>query len=605
MTTSKSSELIYGFLPRLLWPLYLVLIAYACRQAPWPRDIAVASSATLGLSAAAWLALNLTRWVFGPDGPAQKRLLLRADVAEQWKLASFGLIAGGVVFLFPAFLLSRGLIAAGGRPVIAPMVVRVSILLFEFTLLAYAIWMIRKRSAIVCWIMEHADRCAWLIRHRRLAASTFLASLSGVILLDLLGYSFSARRLASGGWQSLAAVGLCWGFHRFLSKSIDRRAWRWVRFGSALARHQNLDDNADVPEDLARKLRKTVRFAVPLLGVFVLCAIWDVDLALFRFIGKQELWPVDAKNEIVVTVGDLTKAITILVMSALAWRHMTTFFVLAVFPRMPDDPGIRFAVVTLCRYLVLAVGLLSGLASIHLGLEKIGVVLAALGVGLGFGLQEIVSNFICGIILLLERPIRVGDVVTVSGTTGKVDRINIRATSIINGDNQSMIVPNRAFITGDLVNWTLKDKVIRVTVRLRVASGTDPNRVADLLLAIAREDADVLLNPVPTALLDDMSDSSLVFLLHAYVPDPSLAGRVRHRLFSHIQKRFVEEGIELSPPGHQVQFKGLGEETSSWIRASLTQRLDHASTIPAPHLHPHSADVAPVPLEDCHRGVDE
>src|SRR5262249_20905782 len=150
------------------------------------------------------------------------------------------------------------------------------------------------------------------------------------------------------------------------------------------------------------------------------------------------------------------------------------------------------AVVTLCRYAVLGLGMMTALSSIHLGPDKIGMILAALGVGLGFGLQEIVSNFVCGIILLLERPIRVGDIVTVSGMTGQVDRINIRATTITNGENQSIIVPNRAFITGDLVNWTLKDKIIRVTLRIKVAYGADPDRVAEVLLNIARDDADVL-----------------------------------------------------------------------------------------------------------------
>ena len=176
---------------------------------------------------------------------------------------------------------------------------------------------------------------------------------------------------------------------------------------------------------------------------------------------------------------------------------MSTLFAVAIFPRMPDDPGVRFAVVTSAATRSSGLGLLVGLSSIHLGPDKIGMVLAALGVGLGFGLQEIVSNFVCGIILLLERPIRVGDIVTVSGMTGKVDRINIRATTIINGDNQSMIIPNRAFITGDLINWTLKDKIIRVSIRVKVAHGTDPDRVSELLLGLAREDADVLRNPVP------------------------------------------------------------------------------------------------------------
>src|SRR5262249_34620953 len=234
---------------------------------------------------------------------------------------------------------------------------------------------------------------------------------------------------------------------------------------------------------------------------------------------------------------------------------MSTFFAVAVFPRMPDDPGVRFAVVTLCRYAVLGAGLLCGLSAVHLGLEKVGMVLAALGVGLGFGLQEIVSNFVCGIILLLERPIRVGDIVTVSGMTGKIDRINIRATTITNGDNQSMIVPNRAFITGDLVNWTLKDKIIRLTIRVKVAHGTDPDRVSDLLLAIARDDADVLRHPVPSARMEEFSASALVFALHVHVPDPSLGGRVRHRLFAQIQRRFEAEGVQIPLPTQKLLVK--------------------------------------------------
>ncbi len=203
-----------------------------------------------------------------------------------------------------------------------------------------------------------------------------------------------------------------------------------------------------------------------------------------------------------IDVGDVLAMILIFFVTGGVWRYLHTFFTVAIFPRMPDDPGIRFAVVTLCRYVVLAVGVLAGLSAIHLGMEKIGVVLAALGVGLGFGLQEIVSNFVSGIILLLERPIRVGDIVTVSEMTGKVDRINIRATTIINGDNQSMIVPNRQFITGNLVNWTHKDKIIRLPIPVNVAHGTDPTRSPTSCSRSPSEDADVLNNPVPSAFID-------------------------------------------------------------------------------------------------------
>src|SRR5262249_31146038 len=207
---------------------------------------------------------------------------------------------------------------------------------------------------------------------------------------------------------------------------------------------------------------------------------------------------------------------------------------------------------------------IASLSAVHLDLAKIGVVVAALGVGLGFGLQEIVSNFVCGIILLLERPIRIGDVATVAGTTGKVDRINIRATTILNSDNQSMIVPNREFITGNLVNWTLKDKILRVPIKISVEYGTDPERVVSLLLSVAGADADVMKSPEPSAGLEGFGESALLFALYAFVPDPNLAGGVRHRLCAEIQRRFGEEGIVIPYPTHALH---LGRVPSDLTQA--------------------------------------
>jgi potassium efflux system protein len=299
----------------------------------------------------------------------------------------------------------------------------------------------------------------------------------------------------------------------------------------------------------------------------------------------------------------MVKMVLILLATASIWRYLNTFFAVAIFPRMPDDPGIRYAVVTLCRYLVLALGVLAGLSAIHLGIERIGVVLAALGVGLGFGLQEIVSNFVSGLILLLERPIRVGDIVSVGDMTGKVDRINIRATTVINGDNQSIIVPNRQFITGNVINWTHKDKIVRVGIKLSVALGTDADKVTDLLLAIAHADPDVLNNPVPSALLDSIGDSSLLFVLNAFVPEPSLMGRVKHRLYSEIQHRFESSGIVIPLPLQELRVHAMNPDVHDHL-AARHLRADHAETIPAP---PRVATKLPlpVPAENCHWGVDE
>ena len=200
---------------------------------------------------------------------------------------------------------------------------------------------------------------------------------------------------------------------------------------------------------------------------------------------------------------------------------------------------------------------------------------------------------------MLERPIRVGDIVTVSGMNGKVDRIHIRATTIVNGDNQSIIVPNLAFITGDLVNWTLRDKVVRLTIKMTVAYGNDPDRVAELLLAVARDDADVLRNPVPSALVEEMTADGLAFVLHAHVPDPSLSGRVKHRLVREIQRRFEAEHVEMPMPTQKLLVDPT--DMSSF-------RVDPHSATPPPPLLAVVAPAGrpmPTPLAETHRGIDE
>jgi potassium efflux system protein len=178
----------------------------------------------------------------------------------------------------------------------------------------------------------------------------------------------------------------------------------------------------------------------------------------------------------------------------------------------------------------------------------------------------------------------------VAGTSGRVDRINIRATTIVNGDNQSMIVPNREFITGNLVNWTYRDRILRIPIRLAVEFGTDPERVVNLLVSIARRDQDVLAEPAPAAALEAFGDSALLFTLSVFVPDPSLAGGVRHRLCSEIQRRFAQEGIVIPLPTRSVHVNRVSEEPARVTGALRGQpqtapRVDLAAPgPPEPHV---------------------
>lgn len=592
-------------------PSFIGLIAYTARQAPWPRTVAVPVSHGLAMLAPPAFIAGLVRWMLRPRGWAEGTLKVPADVTAQFRQTVIALVGAGIPLLLPSWLLSQGLLTPDGKSVSSGALGRLLGLGFHVIVLGVVVRLARSASPLFQWILQFPERLGWLSRRRRTVCWSVVAAIGGVILLDAIGYSYSARRLALGAGQGIVVFGVCFCIYRMILTAIDHHAWRWIRVGNA---HFGIEapKDATMPDDLAHRLRQITAYLVPIFGLFLSAWVWDVDWALFRFIGSQPLWNIDSTTP-PVRVWDLTKCVLAMLLSLAAWKHLSTFFALVVFPRMRDDPGVRFAVVTLCRYAVLGLGVLTSLSAIHLGIEKIGMVLAALGVGLGFGLQEIVSNFVCGIILLLERPIRVGDTVTVSGMTGTVEFINIRATTITNGDNLSIIVPNRAFITSDLVNWTLKDRVIRVSIRVKAAHGTDPDRVSELLLNIAREDGDVLRNPVPVSFMEDFSDSALNFVLHVHVPDPSLGARVRHRLFAQIQRRFVAEGIEIPLPRHDLRLHtGVDAPGRIALTAIDFPRFDPPTrTPPGPHLNNNPpTPVQPPPptpsvVADCHRGVDE
>ena len=583
-----------------LWPLYVAMLGYAARIAPWPRSIARASSFSLFVMAWMLLATALARFLFGPGGWAEESLRAPPLAARQLRRALWVLIGGTLLFLLPEWLIQSGLIASGDRPVTAPEVCRALVLVFEALVLGVTVRLSRRKGPVSRWITREGDSPNWIGRHRRLCRWLLIGYVAGIFALDTQGFGFTARRVATAGVESTALVAACFLAYWLLVRAIDNHAWSWVRRSDA----PTPDGKDDGTSDLAGKLRRLAAWAVPIVGLALGSWYWSIDLALFRSITDQPIWPNAPAG---VTIGDSIQAAVLMLLTIVAWRHMGAFFAMAVYPRMSDDPGIRFAVLTLCRYLVLGVGLMAAMASLHLGPEKISLGLAALGVGLGFGLQEIVSNFVSGIILLLERPIRVGDVVTVAGMSGKVERINIRATTIINADNQSLIVPNREFITANLVNWTHKDRILRVNIPVTVAYGAEPDAVSDLLLSIARNDPDVLRNPVATAVLEGFGDFGMSFVLHVHVPDPSVAGRVKHRLCTEIQQRFRDAGIIIPMPTREIVLRASSTEPRAEVPIAWPAgiRVDRAG----PAIPAMKAAACPVctpePAQPSHRGVDE
>ena len=223
------------------------------------------------------------------------------------------------------------------------------------------------------------------------------------------------------------------------------------------------------------------------------------------------------------------------------------------------DSGGRVAFSTLARYTIMILGVSISFGFLGMSWNKIQWLAAALTFGLGFGLQEIVANFVSGLILLMERPVRVGDAVTVGNLQGIVSRIRIRATTITLWDHSEMIVPNKEFITTKLVNWTLSDSRRRIEIPIRIAYGTDLQKVKDTAVAAVREIPNVLEDPAPHVLLLEFGDDALKFELRFFV-DFGKGLSTRDAVQMAVDKAFREQGIEFAPPLLQLKIPGQGQQ---------------------------------------------
>jgi potassium efflux system protein len=180
-----------------------------------------------------------------------------------------------------------------------------------------------------------------------------------------------------------------------------------------------------------------------------------------------------------------------------------------------------------------------------------------MGVGLGFGLQEVVANFVCGVILMFERPIRVGDIITLGDVTGKVSRIRIRATTLIDWDGKELVVPNKDLITGRLLNWTLTDSRNRVVIEIGIAYGSDVGQARQLILSVAAAHPEVLSDPSPSVTFESFGESALTMVLRAFLG--SLDNRLStiHELNEALHRQLNDAGIEIAFPHRDLNIRSL------------------------------------------------
>ncbi len=259
-----------------------------------------------------------------------------------------------------------------------------------------------------------------------------------------------------------------------------------------------------------------------------------------------------------VTLGFLIKTVAFLVALSFFARLVRQFLQKEVLARTPWDTGQQYAVSRVLGYLVFLLGLVIGLQSLGIDLSSLVVVGGALGVGVGFGLQPIVSNFVSGLVLLVERPIRVGDRVEVGATSGDIIRIGGRSTWIRTNDNEIIIIPNSEFVTARVTNWTANDRSVRFSLPVGVSYASDPEQVRILLLEVAQKHPDVLANPAPEVIFKEFGDSSLNFVLRVFsINQVQTPLKLKSELYFSIFRVFAEHGIEIPFPQRDLHLRSV------------------------------------------------
>lgn len=267
-------------------------------------------------------------------------------------------------------------------------------------------------------------------------------------------------------------------------------------------------------------------------------------------------YPLFKLGETSFTVGSIFYFVISLFLLFYLSRVVRDFLANRVLTRYNYDIGVRQSVASIVRYLILGIGLMIIFQNSGLNMSSLGLVLGALGVGIGLGLQTITNNFVSGIIIMFERPVKIGDKIEVGEVTGNVVHIGARATTVLTNDNISVIVPNSEFVSAKVINWSHSERKVRFNFDVFTSYSEDPSQIKQILLEVAKENLGVLNDPKPDVLFVEYGESTLKFYLRVwttmYVDRPVV---LKSQLYYAIFKKFKENGIEVPYPHRELHIR--------------------------------------------------
>ncbi len=577
------AALAIGALLALPGPFAGWFIAWLLRTAPsLPDDFSQAAAGVLASVAFPLFVAEFLRRGAGMRGPAAAFL--------DWPRAALQLVRNQIVFVetvaLPAFAVA-GLL--DGQPE-ADWSETLGRAAFCIGVVAAGLSMHRllsPRGSLVEQVLRRAD-LEWM-RPMLARVAWAPASLVGfVVAVALVGYYYTAFVLVERLWLSALVLLVFVVANASVLRWLENKEEAAPAAGGAssddAAGEGNGASAAAAISRVSGQTRSLLRIMLGLAFVAGLFSVWVDVFPALRYFENVDLWHVtrsvdttvgsgDAAHvesmatQVPVTVANLLIALLGIALAVVGARNLPGLVELALLSRLRLDRGLRYAIATVTRYAVFVVGTVIALKNLGVEWQSVQWLVAAVSVGLGFGLQEIFGNFVSGLIVLFERPVRVGDTVTIDGITGVVSRIEMRATTLIDSDRKELIVPNKELITGKLVNWCLNDPTVRLVLPISVAYGSDTTAVVRILQEVAKQCATVLETPAPLVVLRKFGDSALEFELRVFLLQPDQIGFTRHELLMAIERRFRAGSIEIALPQRDVNVKSVEPEVMAALAA--------------------------------------
>ncbi|MCU0834285.1 MAG: mechanosensitive ion channel [Chromatiaceae bacterium] len=549
------------------WPLLMAMLGSQLQQSPQATAFGRAAGAAMLDLALALYFLRTFRLLCMKGGVADRHFRWSGEVLAGLRRAFDWLIAVGV----PVGLLANLVYGVQDLAYTATLG-RLTLIAVMLVLAVFYARVLNPRRGALRELLADNPK-GWLNRLRRIWYPLAVGVPLAFAVITALGYLYTTttlmRSLMSSTYLVLGLIVVHQIILRWvilsrrrlaLQAALERRAARAVEEEKA---NQDVASLLQVDEpvvDLAaldEQTRRLVNMLLFLGGLAGLLLIWAHVLPAFGVFDRVVLWHytgvVDGTEAMVpVTLRDVALVLLVGAIALVAAQNLPALLEIVLLQRMEISAGGRYAVKTLTGYVIIAAAVLTMFGTLGLSWGQVQWLVAALSVGIGFGLQEIVANFISGLIILFERPVRVGDIVTVGDTTGVVTKIQIRATTIRNYDRQELLVPNKEFITGRLLNWTLSDRVNRVTITVGVDYGADVALALRLLAEAASEHERVLDDPPPLISFEAFGDNALTLVMRCYLDSLDYRLGTITELHLAIYEKLRAAGISIAFPQRDV-----------------------------------------------------